>query len=689
MRKKTVRSLSLSLSVAMALTGVPAAAIQAESPAALVAAAAEYAPWAPNVSYATGDIVVHNKQLYECRQGHTSLAGWEPNVVLALWLPMENAPAPDPDIAVSSVTVSPRSLELEVGAHAKLKAKVSPADATDKTLSWKSDNPAAATVKNGIVTAVAPGAAVITVTAGGKSAQCTVVVNEVPTTEAPTEAPTEPTTEATTEPETEATTEATTEPTVAPTTEPTVAPTTEPTVPPTTEAPTEPTTEATTEPTTAPTTPSTEDHTMPPYPFWKGYTDTAHHPTDNEKNKYYYKGNIYLNKYYACAGEVPGKGGPWKLVGPAEWTVPESEDNYFTPQDQSFAENQLNKTLTDAEVLERYGKLDPRFTPANVLKSLDELIPESYYNELFPFRFGCDAWKKSKPVTIYYDHPELMEDYYSYQNLKNAVSEMANTVVRIEWPEGAGYAFRVIRLDKTTHEQRHLMTHPDFYQPWNAVKDIQYAIVDYGAFISEGSINDRKRELAGFLANVAHETGGGCFEGNPIEDHGAMYFNEEVTYIKGGSGYILPSHEVYKPVAGKSYHGRGPLQLSWNYNYGLCSDVLFNDASILLNNPEMVKDDGKIGFMTAIWFWMTPQSPKPSCHESMLGTWQPEPNAKNTQYNGSFGLTMVIINGEIGHAEDSPTAVGRRARMYRTYTGKMGADISGEKCDTLGIVQFG
>ncbi|GAB2699373.1 glycosyl hydrolase family 18 protein [Paenibacillus thermoaerophilus] len=41
--------------------------------------------WAPYVSYAVGDLVVYNGQTYRCIQSHTSLPGWEPPVVPALW----------------------------------------------------------------------------------------------------------------------------------------------------------------------------------------------------------------------------------------------------------------------------------------------------------------------------------------------------------------------------------------------------------------------------------------------------------------------------------------------------------------------------------------------------------------------------------------------------------------------------
>ena len=44
--------------------------------------------WVANHAYATGDVVTYAGKQYRCRQAHTSLVGWEPPNVLALWLPL-------------------------------------------------------------------------------------------------------------------------------------------------------------------------------------------------------------------------------------------------------------------------------------------------------------------------------------------------------------------------------------------------------------------------------------------------------------------------------------------------------------------------------------------------------------------------------------------------------------------------
>ena len=86
-------------------------------------------------------------------------------------------------IAVTGISVTPATLDLAVGdAPAKLTATVFPAEATDKSVSWKSSDTGVATVSNGTVTAVAPGTASITATTtdGAKTASCTVTVTSVP-----------------------------------------------------------------------------------------------------------------------------------------------------------------------------------------------------------------------------------------------------------------------------------------------------------------------------------------------------------------------------------------------------------------------------------------------------------------------------------------------------------------------------
>ncbi len=82
-------------------------------------------------------------------------------------------------IPVSGLTVSQTSLTLTEGEEAHLTVTVVPDNATDKSVVWKSSDAAVATVNDGLVRAVAPGTATITVATpdGQQTASCFVTVN--------------------------------------------------------------------------------------------------------------------------------------------------------------------------------------------------------------------------------------------------------------------------------------------------------------------------------------------------------------------------------------------------------------------------------------------------------------------------------------------------------------------------------
>ena len=83
----------------------------------------------------------------------------------------------DPFIAVTSVQIDPETAELEEGKTLELTATVLPDNATDKTVTWSTDNEDVATVsEDGVVTALTEGTATIIATSGEKTATCSVTV---------------------------------------------------------------------------------------------------------------------------------------------------------------------------------------------------------------------------------------------------------------------------------------------------------------------------------------------------------------------------------------------------------------------------------------------------------------------------------------------------------------------------------
>lgn len=89
-------------------------------------------------------------------------------------------------VAVTEVKLNKTATSLAVGNTETLIATVSPESATDKTVTWSSDNEGVAKVdSNGKVTAVSVGTAKITAKAGDKTADCTVTVKQAVTLKAP------------------------------------------------------------------------------------------------------------------------------------------------------------------------------------------------------------------------------------------------------------------------------------------------------------------------------------------------------------------------------------------------------------------------------------------------------------------------------------------------------------------------
>lgn len=83
------------------------------------------------------------------------------------------------DTPIDTVSLSSTSANLKIGDSLTLSATVSPSYANNKTITWSSDNPAVATVSDGVINAIGEGRATITAQShDGKSAQCLVVVEK-------------------------------------------------------------------------------------------------------------------------------------------------------------------------------------------------------------------------------------------------------------------------------------------------------------------------------------------------------------------------------------------------------------------------------------------------------------------------------------------------------------------------------
>ena len=105
---------------------------------------------------------------------------FKPNSNITLAAPSVTGGWTEAAVSVTGVTLNKTSISLVPGEGETLTATVTPADATNKNVTWKSSDATVATVDdNGKVTGVAAGEATITVTTeeGGKTATCRVTVS--------------------------------------------------------------------------------------------------------------------------------------------------------------------------------------------------------------------------------------------------------------------------------------------------------------------------------------------------------------------------------------------------------------------------------------------------------------------------------------------------------------------------------
>nr|AAA34214.1 chitinase [Ulmus americana]AAY82487.1 chitinase [Ulmus americana] len=172
----------------------------------------------------------------------------------------------------------------------------------------------------------------------------------------------------------------------------------------------------------------------------------------------------------------------------------------------------------------------------------------------------------------------------------------------------------------------------------------------------------RKREIAAFLGQTSHETTGGWASAprGPITLGGYCYNREPKTLLLDYCSFS----PTWPCASGKRYFGRGPIQLSWNYNYGQCGRRI---GANLLNNPDLVATDPVISFKTALWFWMTPQSPKPSCHDVITGRWSPSGTDQSAGRVAGYGVITNIINGGIECGKGQVPQVVERIGFYKRY----------------------
>ncbi len=312
-------------------------------------------------------------------------------------------------------------------------------------------------------------------------------------------------------------------------------------------------------------------------------------------------------------------------------------------------------------------------------KNLENLITTSEWNSLFPNRAGINPGHVQGYTT----------DFYSYANLTTAADEMADYVVTITKKAGlAGQKTEVTR--RSTGAVYVVSSVTSFWESQPVAEET--VEVDFAHFINRSNDVNNKRELAAFLANISKETNGGwetigSGTGGDRAKWGLYFVHETST----SSPYADAGSAEFPPTWGKYYYGRGPIQLTWNYNYGQFSKFLYNDKQILLDDPDALERDGVLALKSAIWFWMMPQCPKPSCHQVMHDLWTPEAGdyaGGSRMYSKGFAHTNNIINGGLECRSSSSSGftekVYLRSELFKYYMGIMGFSASDVAAENSG-----
>ncbi|MDK9495308.1 chitinase [Streptomyces katrae] len=179
--------------------------------------------------------------------------------------------------------------------------------------------------------------------------------------------------------------------------------------------------------------------------------------------------------------------------------------------------------------------------------------------------------------------------------------------------------------------------------PFYTYNGLVAALSAYPGFAHTGDDTVKRREAAAFLANVSHETGGLVYI---VEQNTANYPH----YCDASQPYGCPAGQA-------AYYGRGPIQLSWNFNYKAAGDAL---GINLLANPYLVEQDPAVAMKTALWYWNTQNGPGTmTAHAAMV--------------NGAgFGETIRSINGALECNGGNPAQVQSRVSKYQSFTQLLG-----------------
>jgi len=190
-----------------------------------------------------------------------------------------------------------------------------------------------------------------------------------------------------------------------------------------------------------------------------------------------------------------------------------------------------------------------------------------------------------------------------------------------------------------------------------------------------------KKSIITAFAHFSQETGAHIGTDNTWDNpegleewQQGLHHVREMGYSEGQIGYTTGCGQPdwqnarWPCSPSQGYFGRGAKQLSYHFNYGAFSEAMFDgDATVLLDDPALVADTW-LNLASAVWFFLTPQAPKPAMLHVIDRTWSPSVRETEAGITYGFGTTINVINGGIECGEQNRTK-GQPVNRIRYWEG--------------------
>lgn len=463
-----------------------------------------------------------------------------------------------------------------------------------------------------------------------------------------------------------------------------------------------------------------------------------------------YQGKIYEAQWWANAGETPGRtvdnpwDSPWIFIENADELPPPRPDpeKPSPPLTGEYPAYQIGKKYKGGDVVQvnnqlyrcRKGITEPWCSgaawayapgtgtawpdawdkiseeeaskPSPEITTPPPVTPPTTTNPPSGGNTGEDGSYEILRSKLTAKEKELT-NFSQMQKVKDAIRTRSNEVVDKIIPNASSNPENVKRVERLISAQSWDKVLFPKRAPEYTYRNFLQAVGKFPALCgtyTDGRDSDAicRKTLATMFAHFAQETGGHTSHWDvPEWRQGLVYvremgLNEQSRGSYNGECGMTELWQQKKWPCGKfpdgaykSYFGRGAKQLSYNFNYGPFSEIIYGDANVLLQKPELVADTW-LNLASAIFFFLYPQPPKPSMLHVIDGTWQPNQRDLANGLIPGFGVTTQIINGGVECGGSVEVAQSKnRISYYKSFADHFGIEVpSNEVLGCKGMKAF-